>query len=303
MVRRSCPHSLCVLLLAACQFDSSGSGFPQGASIAEGPSPTSSDADDGDAGDDGDDTTSVGDAPDAMTSGSLPDDDRGTTGDASTTGDAPQLPGAEDAASAGDEATATDPGGDAGAQDESDGGDVDDGGEVDGADVCPASFHEVYWMVDGDVSAPMTLVPTDGHDQPEAAVSLVENDGEVTVTIDLPCAGEYTVWGLVWDYDPGAWASPDPDSLYVDFGGGESIWRYGCQTANSPSGLSWQKLSVLTAQPCDLDYLVVSAAAAGSYAIRFRNREAGEGSAVAGIAAIAVSLDPAADPGALYEPY
>lgn len=300
MVRRFRSRSLCVLVVAACQFDSTGSGFPQGASVAEGPSPTS-----GSSGEDAE-VSSEGAAPGETTQGDV-DDDRGTTSEADDTSAGNPAPGGEvgdDAPSADDatDPTATDPTANDATDDE---GDDDSEGEDDGAngDVCPASFHEIYWMADGDVNAPMALVPTDGRDQPQAAISEVAESGEVVVTIDLPCAGQYAMWGLVWDYDPGAWASPDPDSLYVDLGGGESVWRYGCQTADASSGLSWQKLSTLAAQPCDIDYVVVEAAAAGSYEVRFRNREAGDGSQVAGIAAIAVSLDLDADPGVLYEPY
>lgn len=306
MVRRSLSCSLCLVVVAACQFDSTGSGFPQGGSVAEGPSASTSTAGD----EDDVEPASEAAAEEGGPQGAPDDGDRGTTSDgAETTGDLPAPD--SDAADNGSEpdegpppvTSATDPGhddeGEAGEAEEGEAGEADDGG----ADLCPESFQEIYWMADGDVNAPMALVPTDGADQPEAAISEVENSGEVTVTIDLPCAGQYSVWGLVWDYDPGAWASPDPDSFYVDLGGGESLWRYGCQTTEAESGLSWQKLSSLAAQPCDLDYVVVEAPAAGAYEIRFRNREAGDGNRVAGIAAIAVSLDLEADPAALYEPY
>ncbi|MBC8070583.1 MAG: hypothetical protein IAG13_19785, partial [Deltaproteobacteria bacterium] len=177
------------------------------------------------------------------------------------------------------------------------------GSEGGGAPACPQEVLSLLWAADAELGAPMELVPTDANLDPEIAASVVEDSGTVSFAIDFACPGEYSVWGLVWDYAPGGYANDDPDSFFVGVGGAEYTWRYGCQTGEQESGLSWQSLAALQVQPCDADALVIDVAAAGTVEIEFRNREAGYGSQVAGIGAIVVSSDAAADPYELYAPY
>jgi hypothetical protein len=187
------------------------------------------------------------------------------------------------------------------------GGDVDDDGgaaETGGVETCERGGIDVLWATDAQLASPMMLVEaSEAADAPHVAVSSEPEEGVITFALDLPCAGDYYVWGLVWDFMPGAWPNPDADSFYVDVGGPEMVWRYGCQTALVAGGLSWQPLERLDGQPCATTPIVLQAPAAGTYGFALRNREAGYDSAVAGIAAIAVSSDPAADPYTAYSPY
>ncbi len=181
-----------------------------------------------------------------------------------------------------------------------------DGTGTSGAGVtCPMEMTELLWVDQAELEDPMHLSSDPAaHGDPSVAVSSIPGKGVVTFSFDLPCPGEYHVWGLVWDYWPGAYATNDPDSF--DFGLGASdgyTWRYGCQTAGEASGLSWQPLAALTQQPCTTSRVVIEASEAGPVALAFRNREAGAGSVVAGIAAIVVSTDPDVNPYSLYAPY
>ncbi|HET6582462.1 MAG TPA: hypothetical protein VFG69_03420 [Nannocystaceae bacterium] len=195
---------------------------------------------------------------------------------------------------------------------ELDGGDIgtddgtvlDDGDDDDAAPMCPVDVLEIVWADAAQVADPMQLlIAEDAMEDPEVAVSPVAEEGTVTFSLHFDCAGEYSVWGLVWDYNPGAYASSDPDSLYVGVGGPEPTWRYGCQTGNEESGLSWQRLRSLDAQPCDTSPLALVIAGETDVELTFRNREAGASSEIAGIAAIVVASDPSTDPYDLYAPY
>ncbi len=179
------------------------------------------------------------------------------------------------------------------------------GGGDSGNAQCPAEFTGLWWAGDAALSAPMALLTdTAAMGNPDVATSEVADSGVATFTVDVPCPGEYLVWGLVWDYWPGAYATDDPDSHYVAAdGGGEVVWRYGCQTNEGDDGLSWQRFEGLQAQPCDTVALVLDVQEAGEHTLSFRNREWGSGSVVAGISAIILTTEPSLDPYAEYTPY
>jgi hypothetical protein len=292
MSKRPAHRGLVVAALAmsSCAFDSQGYG-PHHGSVAEGTS------DDGAADDDGD--ASSDDAGDEVGGDTRPasddrGDDRGESSAASDAGEAGSDPASDDGSAV-----------DAGADDEDAGTTGAAGSESGGIEepTCPAEVFTILWSDAADVGAPMQLVPTDANMDPDVAASAVAESGTITFAIDFACAGEYSLWGLVWDYAPGAYGSDDPDSFYVGIGGPESTWRYGCQTATMTSGLSWQPLQALQAQPCDAAPLVIDVAVPTPVELNFRNREAGDGSAVAGIAALVVASNPDADPTELYAPY
>lgn len=179
-------------------------------------------------------------------------------------------------------------------------GAIGSSGAIDG---CPHEKLDLLWAADAVVTAPMQLVTADANGSPLAAVSSVAESGTITFTVAFDCPGTYQAWGLVWDLAPGGYASNDPDSFYVGTGDDEVTWRYGCQTGEADSGLSWQPLQSLLAQPCDVAALPIVVDAPGEVAITFRNREAGGGSSVAGIAALLVADDASSpDPYNSYTP-
>jgi hypothetical protein len=235
-----------------------------------------------------------------------------------TEGETPDVPSVDDAETPTDEATTTngdgtddgdpeDDDGDEGNDDDGSDGSDDDGtanhDDSAGETSCPADISEIVWVDDAMLEAPMSLATVTGaQGDPSLAVSTVAESGKASFTLALPCAGEYFVWGLVWDYTPGAWGDPDPDSFHVGTGGDEVVWRYGCQTFGLNDLLSWQRLERLDTQPCSSTGLALVATGPGDYTLSFRNREAGAGSMVAGISAVMISTDPNADPYALYTP-
>lgn len=242
-------------------------------------------------------TSGAGDDSGDETAGIVPQtsnasaDDGGSTTD-STTGRAAESSGGEP----GDGSTSGDP---------SD-SDAETGNAGDtGNQACPAAFTGLWWADEAALFGPMALLTdTAAMGDPDVATSEVADSGTVTFTVDVPCPGEYLVWGLVWDYWPGAYASDDPDSHYVAAnGGGEVVWRYGCQTTEGDDGLSWQRFEGLQAQPCDTVALVLDVEAAGEHTLSFRNREWGSGSVVAGISAVILTTDASLDPYDEYAPY
>lgn len=276
----------------ACGFDASGNGFPDGMSVGEGESTEGEGDEDTGADDDVD-------LPSTATRGDDPDDPSTTAAGTSP----PSTTSGTTAGETTDDDTGTEDGGDDHDSAASHSTSDDEGSTGVPGDECPQSTFDVYWVEQGVVESPMVLAVADAMGNPKVASSPVAESGSVTLELEFACPGEYTLWGLVWDYDPGAWGEPDPDSFYFDVGGAEATWRYGCQTAESTSGLSWQRLASLSAQPCEASYVVLSVYGAGTVELTLRNREAGEGNQVAGIAAIAVSDDPGANPASLYEPY
>jgi hypothetical protein len=304
-IRRSCVAVLA--LSCACAFDASGNS--RGLGVLE---PADDDPlDDGDGDGDGVD-------PDPEPEPEPePGDDGATRTDDGASADGPADDGAEGTDDGGaddsvletgahDEAGTTDDGGLEEAGGTTDDGGANEGGETDDGSAidCPVDVLELHWAESAELGGPMELlVAASAISDPEVAVSGVAESGTATFSLHFDCAGEYAVWGLVWDYYPGAYATDDPDSYYVGVGGPEPTWRYGCQTGEESSGLSWQRLESLDDQPCDTTPLVLSVVDGADVELTFRNREAGSMSEVAGIAAIVVSNDPDADPYDLYAPY
>ncbi|HWB75583.1 MAG TPA: hypothetical protein VG755_11530, partial [Nannocystaceae bacterium] len=234
-----CEFVVVALAMTGCAFDSQGYG-PHHGSVAEDSSSDGAAADDDDAAPD-DGGNEVGG--DTRTSADDRSDDGGAaTSDASDAGEAGSDPATDDG-SAVDAGADDDDAGTSGAV-ESESGGIEE-------PTCPAEVLTLLWSEGADVGAPMQLVPTDANMDPDVAASAVAESGTITFAIDFACPGEYSLWGLVWDYSPGAYGSDDPDSFYVGIGGPESTWRYGCQTAEMSSGLSWQPLQALQTQPCD----------------------------------------------------
>jgi hypothetical protein len=284
---RKTPRMLLTAALATgCAFDESGAGSVGVATLADEPGSADGDMHGVDE--------PLGTSDEAGDSA----DDRATTGGGAHGDDSapdPDTSGAEVGES----------GADAGSFEGSGSGDT--GSSVDGGaePMCPIDVLELHWAEDGALEPPMELaVASAASGSPKVAISAQSEVGAVSFELDVPCAGQYTVFGLVWDVFPGAWGDPDPDSFYVGTGGGpELVWRYGCQTVGEIAALSWQSLEQLTAQPCGAAPVVLDVAEPGPVTLRFRNREAGAGSEVAGIAAIVIASDPLADPHELYSPY
>ncbi len=295
---------LVLALAGACAFDASGNSRGLGAL-----EPADEDPDD-DGDDDGADDD--GDEPEPEPEPEPGDDGATRTDDgASADDDGGNEAGTDD----GDEGSVLETGADDDG-DPTEGGDVDDGGSTDdgageadadaddGADMCPVDVLDLHWAESAAIADPMVLLPAEGAmSDPEVAVSDVAEEGTATFPLHFDCGGQYYVWALVWDYYPGAYATEDPDSFYVGIGGPEPTWRYGCQTGDVDSGLSWQKLEALTAQPCDVEPIMIDVVDGTDIELTFRNREEGWSSQVAGVAAIVISNDPDADPYSLYDPY
>jgi len=170
-------------------------------------------------------------------------------------------------------------------------------------DACEPDPSRLLWAADAELSEPMRLVEApDYPGEPQVAVSTVADAGHVTFKLDVECPGLYHLHGLVWDAHPGAWAHDDPDSFFVSIAAGAPfVWRYGCQTSDTAAGLSWQALGHLNAQPCEQSSLVLEVSEPGPVIVDFRNREGGERSDVAGLAALFVSSDPDEDPHGAYD--
>lgn len=229
-------------------------------------------------------------------------------------GDDPDAPGDDGAPGEDDGAADGDPDpGDGGSADDGSVGDGDggddagdgdgDGGSTDPQPNCEDSVELIVWAEDAALESPMAYgYASEAAGEPAVAYSNVAEEGTITFEIDVPCAGTYSVYGLVWDTLPGAWLD-DADSLYFDVEGEEVIWRYGCQTFGQTNALSWQPLAALQAQPCSVSGVVFEVEEPGVYELSFRNREPGSNSAVAAIAALALTTDPDLDPYSLYAPY
>ena len=110
-----------------------------------------------------------------------------------------------------------------------------------GMEGCTAAGEElIAFAADAEVVAPMALADSSLlPGTPPVARSEVAEQGTVTFTFDVACAGEFQIWGLVWDNSPGA--DNGPDSYYATLDGepaDEYDWYYGCQTGGNP-GAAW----------------------------------------------------------------
>jgi len=144
--------------------------------------------------------------------------------------------------------------------------------ETTGPPACDEMFFkEVLLVADAVVTAPMEEIVS-GKGEGTVAFSKVAQAGTVEFTVDVPCDGEYAVWGRVQDSNPGL-VDADPDSYYVRVdGGGEGGWFYGCQTDGLMSGYHWLRVTT-AAQPVCGGGVWSPQLAAGSHTFRLRNRE------------------------------
>lgn len=225
-------------------------------------------------------TGSTGEPPATGTTGDTPPPDP-TTG-AATTG----TTGATGTTDAGDastgttgDATTSDPGTDTNA--------------TTGDTACPALDVQLLVLVEGSVVEPPMVTEESQLGEGVIAYSPVAEAGTVEFTVDLPCAGEYTVWGRVHDELPGT-LEGNPDSYYARVDGGPEItWVYGCQTTDAEPGWTWQRIQAASGPLCDESVDWVSPLGPGPHAIRLRNRESARGfTTSASVARILVTNDP-----------
>ena len=142
----------------------------------------------------------------------------------------------------------------------------------------PPFFKQIVTAGDLGVvfSAPMTSYTDATLPGETYFASPVEEEGVVEFPWDAPCNDEYFLWARVWDDVGGAAIDNDPDSYYVTMDdGGESFWRYGCQTNPILPTPSWYWVRVQESLTCiDVDpvsYPIDN----GSHVAIFRNREEG----------------------------
>jgi hypothetical protein len=187
----------------------------------------------------------------------------------------------------------------------SSGGDEPSTGEPSTGEPCNAELPSIHWASDAVLTDPMmltTAIYLPG--MPQMAYSSTAEAGTITFAFELACPATITVQGLVWDYSEGV-EPANPDSFYATIDGlpaPELEWAYGCATEGlGDESWSWQPLASVTRNGCATEPFEVELAA-GTHELTLRNREAGSGLDIAGIAAIVVTDDPGLDASTLYDP-
>lgn len=286
MPRRPASWLLSWLCLGACSFDGSG----QGEQAAGGPSADGSSSSGGGAsGGSGGAESSTG-GPGVTTGGVGVSGSTGaleaTTGGSESTGPASTLPPVTTGATTtGDEAT-----GDPGTTTTEPM--TTDGTTTGAPAVCPGPIVQVYALVeDAEVEFPM-VEEMSSMGEGQIASSGVPELGAVEFAVDIPCQGDFRVWGRVFDGDPGVHQFNDPDSYYARVDGGPEIeWFYGCQTEQDPKPWAWHRVRGVDGNSCGDQFEWTLPLAPGTHYFRFRNKEGQNGSVRAAIARILVTND------------
>ena len=129
--------------------------------------------------------------------------------------------------------------------------------------------------------------------------SMVANQGRATFSVNLPQAGRYYAWGLVWeDHVGGDRGDADSFFVYVD-DGEEKLWHFGCGNERHPGPQvfghwRWQRMLVMpnADSDCELRDLAFRLSA-GEHRIVVRNREGADNSAQAArLARLVLTNDP-----------
>lgn len=123
------------------------------------------------------------------------------------------------------------------------------------------------------------------------AFSEVAGQGTVSFPLDVPCDGQFAVWGRVFDGEGGV-NNNDPDSYFVRADADPEIeWFYGCQSP--ASGYGWYRVrSGMQGIDCDANVPWLVPLPTGAHTITLRNREPKDGSGnVAAIARILITSD------------
>lgn len=133
------------------------------------------------------------------------------------------------------------------------------------------SFKQIVAVADAEVVAPMTTMDSE---EGLVAYSELAEMGSVRFVVDLPCTGQYAVWGRVLDNMPSS-NPDDPDSYYVAVDvGADLTWFYGCQTLNAPVAYRWQRVHLVDpGQTCMEIVPWTIDLSGGPHAITLRNRE------------------------------
>lgn len=166
-----------------------------------------------------------------------------------------------------------------------------------GPGVCPDGVESLLvWVEEGELEPPMQFRSAEAlPGEPVYAYSSEEEQGSITIGLDLTCPGPYYAWALVLDDNPGDFEIDDPDSFYVSLDDGpEVVWEYGC-AFDRTNEVGWQWVPIVITNECPLEPSAIPVGA-GPHTFRARNREAGTQDAAAGIAASFLTTDPGANP-------
>ncbi|MBC8066857.1 MAG: hypothetical protein IAG13_00870 [Deltaproteobacteria bacterium] len=155
----------------------------------------------------------------------------------------------------------------------------DDGGEASttSVEVDPCSLDPAFsvsFEADMTTLAGTMMLGMGGDGQPYAYSADAET-GSATVTFASECADEYAIWAFVYDGDPllnTPFDNSTADRMRVTVDGGDTDWRYGCQTGLDP--WSWQAVGTNNVI-CTNDNLAVYSLPPGEHTVAFTPTEAG----------------------------
>jgi hypothetical protein len=102
--------------------------------------------------------------------------------------------------------------------------------------------------------------------------------GTVAFDIDVPCTGDYALWGLVHDDDTDPFDDGgNADSFHVRVDDGPILeWSYGCTTLFQLDAWSYERVQIAGVLDCAVPEDVVVRLDPGAHTVTFRNIEAGE---------------------------